>query len=217
MTDKENNFEKDINVPSKKPIMINGVDVRKCDFYNKDKGYCLTLKMNPKGFKNPSCFSGDFQECIQSCKTCPYTFCHSNSNCYYKQLQRKIQEYEEYKKLAADFKDVNKQLGYKYLTIKKECEELKEENQQLRMHFCNDCGEKDDYNIPCKIIRDLDYELQKEIEENDHYREALKEIERICLEDTYTFADGTQIRYDSLDDILDIINKVKKGEADEIL
>ena len=98
----------------------------------------------------------------------------------------------------------NKQLKCK----EQECEELKEENQQLRMHFCNDCGEKDDYNIPCKLIRDLDYELQKEIEENDHYREALKEIERICLEDTYTFADGTRVRYDTLDDILSIINKL---------
>ena len=55
-----------------------------------------------------------------------------------KQLARKTQECEEYKKRAVYFKDVNKQLGYKYLTIKQECEELKEENQKLEMQLCND-------------------------------------------------------------------------------
>ena len=48
--------------------------------------------------------------------------------------------------------------------------------------------------------------------ENRRLEEALEEIEKVCLEDTCTFADGTQIRYDSLDDILDIINKAK-GEG----
>lgn len=42
--------------------------------------------------------------------------------------------------------------------------------------------------------------------------EALDELEKVCLEDTYTFADGTQVRYDTLDDILDIISKVKGGD-----
>lgn len=43
------------------------------------------------------------------------------------------------------------------------------------------------------------------------YLKALDEIERICLEDVHIFADGTELRYDSLDDILDIINKLKGG------
>ena len=41
---------------------------------------------------------------------------------------------------------------------------------------------------------------------------ALKEIKAVCLKDTYTFADSTQVRYDSLDDILNIIRKVKGEE-----
>ena len=45
----------------------------------------------------------------------------------------------------------------------------------------------------------------------DRYRKALEEIEKVCLEDIHTFADETQVRYDSLDDIIDIINKVKEG------
>lgn len=48
-------------------------------------------------------------------------------------------------------------------------------------------------------------------ETRNHYRKALDEIERICLEDVRIFADGTELRYDSLDDILDIINKLKGG------
>ena len=77
--------------------------------------------------------------------------CNYYPNCYFKQLARKTQE----------------------------CEELKEENQKLEMQLCNECGERDDYNIPCKMIRDLDYGLQIELEENARYRKALEEIEKI--------------------------------------
>ena len=64
----------------------------------------------------------------------------------------------------------------------KQIEEVKrcqEQNQKLQLQLCNECGERDDYNIPCKMIRDLDYGLQKEIEENDRYRKAFEEIEEI--------------------------------------
>lgn len=47
-------------------------------------------------------------------------------------------------------------------------------------------------------------------ETRNRYRKALEEIERICLEDVRIFVDGTELRYDSLDDILDIINKLKR-------
>ena len=50
---------------------------------------------------------------------------------------------------------------------------------------------------------------------NTCYRKALEEIEKVCIEDTRTFADGTTVRYDALDEILDIINKAK-GEGMEI-
>ena len=48
----------------------------------------------------------------------------------------------------------------------------------------------------------------------DEYKKALEEIEKVCIEDTRIFADGTEVRYDSLDKILDIINKAK-GEGNE--
>lgn len=72
------------------------------------------------------------------------------------------------------------------------------------MQLCNDCGERADYNIPCKMIRDLDYGLQKEIEENDRYRKALEEIEKIVGECPAFDYNAKQI--------LDIINKAK-GEG----
>lgn len=59
------------------------------------------------------------------------------------------------------------------------------------------------------------YAQRQENQREEYYKEflkkdkALEEIEKVCLEDTYTFADGTQVRYDSLNDILDIINKLK--------
>lgn len=89
----------------KERIIIHDVDVSKCEFYDKDKGYCLTLKMNPKGFKNSSCFSGDFQECIQENKICPNIFCHSNSNCYYKQLARKTAECEKHEQALDEIEE----------------------------------------------------------------------------------------------------------------
>ncbi len=38
----------------------------------------------------------------------------------------------------------------------------------------------------------------------------ISEIKEICIKDVHTFADGTQLRYDSLDEILNIINGVKE-------
>lgn len=64
---------------------------------------------------------------------------------------------------------------------------------------CPHCGIT---NIDCG---NEGYKTSREIE----LENIISEIEKVCLEDTHTFADGTQIRYDSLDEILSIINKVK--------
>ena len=100
-----------------------------------------------------------------------------------------------------------KQLGRKT----QECEVLQEQNQKLQMQLCNECGERDDYNIPCKMIRDLDYGLQKEIEENDRYRKALEEIEE------YINNQGINHKWNMYiqrfrQKILDIIDKAKGKE-----
>lgn len=93
-----------------------------------------------------------------------------------------------------------------------ECEELKEENQKLEMQLCNNCGERDDYNIPCKMIRDLDYGLQKEIEENTRYRKALEEIEKEIRDFQCDNCEDYHCETCDMKDILDIINKAKGEE-----
>ena len=95
-----------------------------------------------------------------------------------------------------------------------ECEVLQEQNQKLQMQLCNECGERDDYNIPCKMIRDLDYWLQKEIEENDRYRKALEEIEKQCKcygRSKYTQEFDREYGGELDTNILDIITKAKDG------
>ena len=127
-------------------------------------------------------------------------YCKDNPNCYFKQLARKTQECEELKKQLMQKSEVdmffntpiegwsNDPCGI--CPHKAENEELKERLVRTEEDLKYQC-------VDCMNVK------------SDRYRKALEEIEEVCLEDTYTFADGTQIRYDSLDDILDIINKAK--------
>ena len=77
----------------------------------------------------------------------------------------------------------NSNCYFKQLARKtQECEELKR-----KVELMMDCPD-------CKV---------------DKYKQALEEIEEMCINDVYKFADGTELRYDTLDDILNIISKVK--------
>lgn len=73
MKNKEN-FAKDINVPSKEQIMVDGVNIIDCDNYY--------VKQETDQVKCD--LSGEY--------------CRENKNCFYKQLARNIQECEELKK-----------------------------------------------------------------------------------------------------------------------
>ena len=79
--------------------------------------------------------------------------------------------------------------------------------------LCEDLSFVCDHN--CQIYEDYKQLQRKEQEceelksKVEDYKETLDEIEKVCLEDTYTFANGTQVRYDSLDDILNTIHKAK--------
>ena len=116
--------------------------------------------------------------------------CHQKPDCHYKQLARKTSEFEQLQEKYEALKLENQE-GYEIVAeLKHECEQLKSELYLYKTWYCAKHS-------------DVKNTLGR-------YHKALKEIEKVCLEDTYTFADGTQIRYDSLDDILDIISKVKE-------
>lgn len=76
-----------------------------------------------------------------------------------------------------------------------------------------------EYNELLEQYKELDDRVNRMIEEKynlatecEYSRKALKDIEGICLEDTHTFADGKQVRYDTLDDILYIINELEESK-----
>ena len=169
----------------KEQIIINGVDVSKCDrlIVNQLYGY--------------ACNCEEDTHIISSCK--------NRHNCYYKQLARKTQECEALKSESFTREEL--------ITIQeKEIEELKEYAQ------CQENQRETYYQEFLKLSQE-NKELKRKVElmmdcpdcKVDEYKKALDEIERICLEDVRIFADGTVLRYDSLDAILDIINKLKGG------
>lgn len=133
--------------------------------------------------------------------------CDDNCQIYedFKQLARKTQECEKYKKLATDFKDVNKQLGYKYLTIKQKCEELKKKLRELELKNTT--------------LQNRYQQLDGSITECDRYRKALEKIEKEAHDEMCDTL-GHLCAYCNGKDscitlkILDIINKAKDGKND---
>ena len=98
-------------------------------------------------------------------------------------------------------------LGEHLKAKEQECEELKEyiREREVWGDQCEFCKHNDKENCHQNIILD-------NLKTINSYRKALEEIKKVCIEDTREFADGTTVRYDSLDDILDIIKKKTKGE-----
>lgn len=163
-----------------KEIIIDGVNVAECEYY---KGKCMEYT----------------HYCQIGCKECTdigIKLCHYKQTERFKaQIARLEQENEKLKKQVENFKKMfEEQFEYKEINLKK-IEKLKEElailqqeNEDIaeaRMEICNQCGEKDDYNIPCKMIRDLDYGLTVTIEERDRYKQTLEEIrdiaDKVCI------------------------------------
>ena len=115
---------------------------------------------------------------------------------YKEQLVHKAKEYNELLEQHKELDDrANRMIEEKY-NLARECEELKDKLRELELKNTT--------------LQNRNQQLDGSITEADRYREALEEIEEMCINDVYKFADGTELRYDTLDDILNIINKVKE-------
>lgn len=200
--------------------MIDGVDVSGCKgFYIHDRS-----TTNIDYWMYGQCKSSKEYGC----------YCRNNPNCYFKQLKRKEQEYEElrqyHNKCCKEFENEKQALLEKYnqvsinfyngdycntehcsllKTKEQECEKLKKQlMQKSEVDMFFNTPIEGWSNDPCGICphKAENEELKKEIIDKN------EKIKSICLKDVHTFADGTQLRYDSLDEILDIISRAKGEE-----
>lgn len=129
MTDKQN-FEKDINVPRKKQIIIDGVDVSKCDWIWKSN----YTSYDSRCFKNKDVYS-----------QCAY--CKEHPDCYFKQHARKTQECEELKKQLETSEEwrikaegLNEKLELKNTRYHKALEEIEKELKEDIYCESQECG-----------------------------------------------------------------------------
>ena len=202
-------------------IIIDGVNVAECKNLKYDK-----IK---KPICRPICRNGGFAGTYKSC------LCKDNSDCYFKQLKRLEQKYNEVLKLAKDNADSNE---YCIQELEKENEDLKEINEKNKLKtytlFKNinntlegieaisfamwqvalDEADKESDSIvlmseeTCKLIQ---LHLLK-------YRHALEEIREIINEQCkqcYTidgFAKPDDCGICEYKRLLDIINKVLESE-----
>ena len=190
--------------PDKEQIIIDNVDVSRCGHY-----------------EDLNCFA--YRD------SCGYPLdCKDNPNCSYKQLKRKEQEYEElrqyHNKCCEEFEKEKQNLIDRYNQFSKDffigkyckkeyCDLLKAKEQECEKLKSQVDEDYNYYTTELKTLRDIISNKEKRnaalFLTSGRYRKAFEEIEKVCIEDTRIFADGTEVRYDSLDKILDIINKAK--------
>lgn len=129
MTDKQN-FEKDINVPRKKQIIIDGVDVSKCDWIW-ESNY---TSYDSRCFKNKDVYS-----------QCAY--CKEHPRLLFQTTRRKTQECEELKKQLETSEEwrikaegLNEKLELKNTRYHKALEEIEKELKEDIYCESQECG-----------------------------------------------------------------------------
>ena len=139
-----------------KQIIIDGVDVSGCEYYNKDDNTCREVNGN---YNTDIC---EFDKC-------------ENSNCRFKQLKRKEQECEELKEKYKWYDHYKEQALYnKNLCNEKseQLDQLKAENDQLKRQHQGDKG-------LITSAGKMNYQL---IQEYDKLKNCLAEIKEIAKE-----------------------------------
>lgn len=174
------NFAKDINVPSKEQIMVDRVDISKCDsecFFSKCRG-SRCAKWNVLKMKElEEQLTRKTQECEELKKECEEHKSNAESYCNSYQSSCKV----------------NGEITHKMFKYKQALNDMEKELKELKRQ----------YKLSC-----LDCEYKNTKASVDLYRKALEEIEDVS--DDYNRTNKTSQYYrDGFDEILDIISKVK--------
>lgn len=169
--------------PDKEQIIIDGVDVSGCVSFDKLNG------------QNICCYEDTREDKI------PFAnFCVENKDCYFKQLARKTQEYEQLQEKYEALKLENQE-GYEIVAeLKQECEELK---KKLRK-----------FELENTTLQNRYQQVAGATTEAAHYLKALEEIEEniksyckdMCMAET---KETCEICHNT--NILAIIDMVKRG------
>ena len=139
-------------------ININGIDV------SEEIRYCNNCGNLGLDFKTGKfyCSLSNRKDELPEILSCE----NFSSNCYIKRLQKENEE----------LKNKNNDLIEEIASGNIDIAILQKENEELHRH-CQICENFID-GIPCKPLRDMDYDLQKVINQRDKYIQALEKIRK---------------------------------------
>lgn len=146
-----------------KEILIDGVDVNKCEQHSD-----LEYISNNNGY----------EEVPNNCGVYADRICENHSNCYYKQLKRKEQELQQLKETLKDHDSEGEAIGLAYDALKSEFDKLKAENSELKEKY----KYYDHYKESALYNKDLcnkkSDELDKLKAENEELKKELKLLQK---------------------------------------
>lgn len=213
----------------KEQIIIDGVDVSECAYFDYENEGTRECDVYGNECEANNCYYKQLARKTQECIKLNNKIIDMNSiiedaaiNLGNKdftlydlpfEIKKLRQECKESKAYAQRQENQRETYYKEFLKLSQECENLKAEEKYLKQ-CCQKAGEelaKHSFEYDGKE-KNLVVQAMELNEKYEKLEKALDEIEKVCIENTWIFADGTAIRSDSLDDILNIINKVK-GET----
>lgn len=203
MVDKEN-FEKDINVPGKEQIMIDGVNVSECKHYEYKSLKDCEMRYPESGDCEIGLLNYLFNGNLDIEK-----YCKDNPNCYFKQLARKTQLSIKQSKELIRLRKELQESTVKNRNLKQECEELKKEiinkNEKIKeLRF----SVSDLTNRLCCLNAEKSFRIVDLEQTLDGIEKELKE-DIYCENQECGCDDFEECLKCTKEHILDIINKAK--------
>ena len=194
---------------SRKPIIINDVDVSECEFYINSKNLEFNCKQTPQSY-----------------------FCKNQPNCYYKQLKRKEEECEELKSVRYSWMSKCEQETKMKEFYQDVLDELKAENKKMEKGYIElteivapyiddftgyneELGGFDIVLCIKELMQQLD-QLKEEVEK----QRALKQTYLTCYKTKHGDVKGKLFKYERYKEALQNIKRiieVNKVELEECL